>query len=241
MERERRGLKPDEWIDVIDALERTVRRYELVNKVISLGYSSRMRKVLADMAFLEDGMVILDAGCGPGLMSELLLSRLNKAKLYCLDPIPSMLKAAFDRLKLMKGEFSLNFIQGVFEQIPVRSESIDLVVASYSLRDSMDFYGALEEFKRVLKPGGQLLVLDVTKPDNKIISRLGGLYLKHIAPILSIPIYGGLRTPWKELYPTYERMMTSSEFVKEIGEYFDVSNVKRGLFGIFTALRAIRT
>ncbi|MEM3619471.1 MAG: methyltransferase domain-containing protein, partial [Candidatus Korarchaeum sp.] len=115
----RRGLGPEEWNRVIEALERTVRKYELVNRVISLGYSGRMRKRLAEMALLEDGIVVLDAGCGPGLMSELLLSRLRRAKLYCLDPLPSMLKAAFDRLKFLKGDFSLNFIEGTFERIPL--------------------------------------------------------------------------------------------------------------------------
>ncbi|MEM0268228.1 MAG: class I SAM-dependent methyltransferase [Candidatus Korarchaeum sp.] len=236
----RRGLGPEEWNRVIEALERTVRKYELVNRVISLGYSGRMRKRLAEMALLEDGIVMLDAGCGPGLMSELLLSRLRKAKLYCLDPLPSMLKAAFDRLKLLKGDFSLNFIEGTFERIPLPSGSVDLLVASYSLRDARDFYGALEEFRRVLRIGGQLLVLEVTKPDNELLARLGGAYLKYIAPLISAPIYGSLKTPWKELYPTYERMMTSSEFIEEIGDYFEVIEVRRGLFGIFTALKAIR-
>ncbi|MEM2219074.1 MAG: class I SAM-dependent methyltransferase [Candidatus Korarchaeum sp.] len=236
----RRGLGPEEWSRVIEALERTVRKYELVNRVISLGYSGRMRKKLVEMALLEDGIVVLDAGCGPGLMSELLLSRLRKAKLYCLDPLPSMLKAAFDRLKLLKGDFSLNFVEGTFERIPLPSGSVDLLVASYSLRDARDFYGALEEFRRVLRVGGQLLVLEVTKPDNELLARLGGAYLKYIAPLISAPIYGSLKTPWKELYPTYERMMTSSEFIEEIGNYFEVVEVRRGLFGIFTALKAIR-
>lgn len=235
-----RGLKPDEWSRVLNALERTIRRYETVNKVISFGYSGRMRKVLAEMASLDDGMTILDAGCGPGIMSELLLSKLRRAKLHCLDPLPSMLKAAFDRLRILKGEFSLNFIKGTFESIPLESGSVDLAVASYSLRDARDFYSALEELKRVLKPGGQLLVVEVTKPDNKLIAKLGGAYLKYVAPLISIPVYGSFETPWKELHRTYEEMMTSSEFVREIGDYFDIVAVKRGLFGMFTALKAIR-
>ncbi|MEM4582032.1 MAG: hypothetical protein QW092_06695, partial [Candidatus Korarchaeum sp.] len=73
-----------------------------------------------------------------------------------------------------------------------------------------------------------------------LLARLGGAYLKYIAPLISAPIYGSLKTPWKELYPTYERMMTSSEFIEEIGDYFEVIEVRRGLFGIFTALKAIR-
>ncbi|MCS7103598.1 MAG: class I SAM-dependent methyltransferase [Candidatus Korarchaeum sp.] len=236
----RRGLEPSEWNKVIEALERTIERYELVNRLISLGYSGRMRRKLAEMALLEDGMVILDAGCGPGLMSELLLSKLRRAKLYCLDPLPSMLKAAFDRLKLLNGDFSLNFIESTFEQIPLVSSSVDLIAASYSLRDARDFYRALEEFRRVLKVGGQLLVVEVTKPDSELLARLGGTYLKHLVPLISAVIYGSLKTPWKELYPTYESMMRSSEFIKEIGDYFEVVEVKKGLFGIFTALRAVR-
>lgn len=234
------GLKDETWEEVVRALEKTVRKYETVNRAITFGYSERMRKVLARMAFIRDGMSVLDAGCGPGNMSVHLLKRMREGKLYCLDPIPSMLKAAFDNLRGRAGDVNLHFLQGTFEDIPLPDESVDVVVTSYALRDSRDLYRALSEFKRVMKPGGQLLVLDLVRPDNRLFAWLVGLYVRSMVPIISVPIYGSLDTPWRSLYPTYRNMLSAKEFVGAIGEEFEVVKVKKALLGTFVAIKALR-
>ncbi len=234
------GLEDGTWREVVNALDRTVRKYETVNRVITLGYSERMRKVLAGMATLEDGMTVLDAGCGPGNMSVHVLRRMRRGKLYCLDPLPSMLKAAFDNLRGIAGDVELNFLEATFESIPLPSSSVDVIVTAYALRDARDLYGALSEFRRVLKPGGQLLVLDLVRPDNRVFAWLVGLYLRTLVPLISMPIYGSFNTPWKALYPTFRSMLTASEFTSIIGEEFEVIKVKRALLGTFVAIKARR-
>jgi len=234
------GLEDGTWREVVNALDRTVRKYEAVNRVITLGYSERMRRALAGMATLEDGMTVLDAGCGPGNMSIHVLRRMSRGKLYCLDPLPSMLKAAFDNLRGIAGDVELNFLEATFESIPLPSSSVDVIVTAYALRDARDLYGALQEFKRVLKPGGQLLVLDLVRPDSRIFAWLVGLYLRTLVPLISMPIYGSTDTPWKALYPTFRNMLTASEFTGIIGEEFEVVKVRRALLGTFVAIKARR-
>lgn len=234
------GLEGETWNDVVKALDRTVRKYETVNLMITFGYSGRMRKVLAGMASIQDGMIILDAGCGPGNMSAHLLRKIRRGKLYCLDPLPSMLKAAFDNLRGEARGVSLHFLQGTFESIPLPDESVDVVVTSYALRDSRDLYKAISEFKRVLKPGGQLLVLDLVKPDNRFLAWLVGLYIRGLVPLISIPIYGSLNTPWRFLYPTYRNMLNAKKFVEMIGQEFEVVKAKRAFLGTFMAIKAIK-
>ena len=228
------------WKEIVSALDRTVRKYEAVNRVITLGYSERMRKVLAGMAALDDGMTVLDAGCGPGNMSVHILKRMREGKLYCLDPLPSMLKAAFDNLRGIAGDVELNFLEATFESVPLPNSSVDVIVTAYALRDARDLYGALSEFRRVLKPGGQLLVLDLVRPDNRAFAWLVGLYLRTLVPLISIPIYGSFDTPWKALYPTFRSMLTTSEFTSIIGERFEIIKVKRALLGTFVAIKARR-
>ncbi len=231
-------LDVSSWEKVINALDKTVSKYETVNRIITFGYSNRMRKKLVEMIGLRDGMHVLDAGCGPGNMSLHLLKKMRRGVLYCLDPLQSMLKAAFNNLRWHAGDVKLHFIEGTFESIPLPDSSIDLVVASYSLRDARDLYKALSEFKRVLKPGGDLLVLDLVKPDNRVVSWLVGIYIHYLVPIISATIYGSLNNPWRQLYPTYREMITASELLEIIKEEFEVIRVKKAGLGAFLALRA---
>ncbi len=234
------GLGDAAWRETVSALDRTVKKYERVNRIVTFGYSDFMRRKLVEMAKFHDEITVLDAGCGPGNLSRHILRRmrLRGGRLYCLDPLPSMLKAAFNSLRNMAGDVKLSFIEATFESIPLPDSSIDMVAASYSLRDARDLYKALEEFRRVLKPGGVLLILDLAKPDNKLFSSLVGLYIRTLVPLISIPIYGSLDTPWKALYPTFKHMLTARELIEEIREYFEVIKVKKALFGTFVAIKA---
>ncbi len=236
------GLGDAAWRETINALDRTVKKYERVNRIVTFGYSDFMRRKLVEMVKFYEGITVLDAGCGPGNLSRHILRRMRSrgGRLYCLDPLPSMLKAAFDNLRGMAGDVKLSFMEATFESIPLPDSSIDVVAVSYSLRDAKDFYKALDEFRRVLKPGGVLLVLDLVKPDNRVLSSLVGLYIRALVPLISIPIYGSFDTPWKALYPTFKRMLTSKELIEEIGEYFEVIKVKKALFGTFVAIKARR-
>ncbi len=234
------GLGDAAWREIVSALDKTVKKYERVNRIVTFGYSDLMRRKLVDMVEFYDGIVVLDAGCGPGNLSKHILRKMRskEGRLYCLDPLPSMLKAAFNNLRSMAGDVKLSFIEATFESIPLPDNSVDLVAASYSLRDAKDFYRALEEFRRILRPGGVLLVLDLAKPDNRIFSSLVGLYIRTLVPLVSIPIYGSFDTPWKALYPTFKQMLTAKEFVEEIGDYFEVIKVKKALLGTFVAIKA---
>ncbi len=234
------GLGDKVWKKTIGALDKTVKRYEKVNRIITFGYSDLMRRKLVDTIKFDDEIDVLDAGCGPGNLSRHILKKMKSGRLYCLDPLPSMLKAAFNNLRSIAGDVKLSFIEATFESIPLPDSSVDLVTASYSLRDAKDFYKALEEFKRVLRPGGVLLILDLAKPDNKFFSSIVGLYLKTLVPAISIPIYGSFNTPWKALYPTFKRMLAARELIEKIGEQFEIVKAKKVLLGTFVAIKARR-
>ena len=78
----------------------------------------------------KDSMTVLDAGYGPGSMSVHVLRRIRRGKLYCLDPLPSMLKAAFDNLRGISGDVELNFLEATFKSIPLPSSSVDVIVTA---------------------------------------------------------------------------------------------------------------
>ncbi len=222
------------WVEVEESLRETIPHYERVNSVITFGLSGRMRKLFLDTE-IPPGSVVLDAGCGPGELSKLLLSKCEGCRVICMDPLPEMLREAAirlgNRVKLLKG---------VFEDIPLEDGTVDVIMASYSFRDAFDKEKALQEFKRVLKPGGRLMILDLAKPDNKAFSAIIGGYIRFLVPVVSALLIRRWDTPWRTLYKTYKYMITSKELAKLVGRYFEVEERITWLGGVFTIVRARR-
>lgn len=234
------GLSGELWASVVRSLEDTGGAYERVNLAASLGLSRRMRRVLLEMLSLQPGDRVLDAGCGPGSSAVILAKSVAPGgEVFLLDPLRSLLSEAVHRLSGV-ARVEVHPILGTFESIPMRDESVDVVVASYSLRDALDRVRALEEMARVLRPGGKLGVVEVTRPDSGIVDALAGRYIRWVVPWIGRLIALRWESPWKALYPTYRLMWTSSDLVKAVGSVVRLRAVKRAALGVFTAVAGVK-
>jgi demethylmenaquinone methyltransferase/2-methoxy-6-polyprenyl-1,4-benzoquinol methylase len=122
---------------------------------------------------------LLDVACGTGLVAvaaeKILGTSLN---ITCLDPSAGMLAVA--RSKLLA-----HFVQGRAEIIPLADNSFDFLTMGYALRHVTSLPVTFQEFHRVLKPGGKLLILEVTKPRGPVGGFLFQLYFRRIYPFLT--------------------------------------------------------
>ena len=74
------------------------------------------------------------------------------------------------------------FIHGDGENLPLDSNSVNYLTISYGFRNIANYEAALNEFYRVLKPGGKLGILEFSKPKSRIVGSVFGLYFHHILP-----------------------------------------------------------
>ncbi len=198
------GLGSRYWHDVIDVLKDIIPVYDKVNLAISLGRSRELRE--KGIAKLLDANLVLDAGSGYGNMSETLLERSN-ARIVMLDPIPEMLMVAKERFTLPK-------ISGVFEYLPFNDNTFNGVMCGYSFRDAISYANAIDEFARVLKDDGMLVIVDLGKPDNPFY-RLGvAFYLRFLMPIIAFMVAGRLGLKFKEIYGTWKRLPTNNDMIR---------------------------
>jgi demethylmenaquinone methyltransferase/2-methoxy-6-polyprenyl-1,4-benzoquinol methylase len=132
--------------------------YDRVDALGSCGRGLIYRQEALRRAGLRPGARVLDVACGTGLMS-LAASRQTRGQvtLIGVDPSPGM--SAQARAKL-----PLEIHEGVAEALPVPDASFDFVMMGYALRHVTDWDRAFGEFARVLRPGGCVLLLEITRP-----------------------------------------------------------------------------
>jgi ArsR family transcriptional regulator len=120
-------------------------------------------------------IVVADLGAGEGLISQLLAHR--AARVWCIDNSPRMVEVGTE-LARKNGLANLAYKLGDIEQVPLPDQSVDLAILSQALHHASHPQTAVDEAFRILKPGGQLLVLDLNEhPYEKAHEQFGDLWL----------------------------------------------------------------
>ena len=194
------------WWEAEDALEAIVDEYERVNHVISFFQDDKARIRGLETVGPQPG-VGLELGSGPGNFTEMLRGFVE-GPLICLDYSALMLSLAKNRNE----SENAGFVRGVFEALPFRGCAISFISAAYALRDTPDKVKALEEIREALGDDGRFLVIDIGKPNNKIVRGVFSLYMRYVVPLLGgLLTRYGYRNPWSVLYKTYEALPVNGE------------------------------
>lgn len=136
-------------------------RYDLATRGLSLGQDrSWKRKLVAGLADAEAPRCV-DIACGTGDVAFLLGERFPGGEVLGVDLTADMITVAEKRNRLSNVRFS----RGDMSRLPLPDDSVDILTGSYAIRNAPDLEETLEEFARVMKPGGQLAFLDFSKPD----------------------------------------------------------------------------
>ena len=209
------GLE-EEWDKVVDVLSQIIPIYDRVNRFISFGKDLVYRRE-GILGAVESGDVVLDAGAGPGVMSEILLQSVqDTGNLVLLDPLKLMLSHARSRIGDKGGHLTL----GIFENLPFRDRSFDVVMTGFAIRDAKNRSLALKEINRVLRDGGCLLIVDLGKPENRLLRWLIGLHWRYIVGLLGFIVAGRKGLLFTTLYTTYQKIPTNEELMNLLEEYF---------------------
>ena len=111
---------------------------------------------------LRPGQQLLDVACGTGLVAVAAQKILGGAEtITCVDPSEGMMAVA-------KRKLPARFVVGRAEQLPFPDDSFDFLTMGYALRHVLALEDAFREYRRVLKPGGKVLIMEVTKPAGPI-------------------------------------------------------------------------
>src|SRR5579863_1166053 len=161
---------------VVDLFDRTALDYERIEGLMSMGSGSRYRRHALTSAGLQSGMQVIDVGTGTGLVAREAARLVGP--LGCvlgIDPSAAMLANA-------RAVAGVRLAMGRAESIPAPDGSADFLCLGYALRHISDLPVAFREFERVLRPGGRLCLLEITRPEGRWRRALLRTYMRTLVP-----------------------------------------------------------
>lgn len=135
-------------------------RYDLATRGLSLGQDAAWKRILVAALPDLDAPVCLDIACGTGDVAFQIAERFPDAEVHGIDLTPDMIEIAKRRGARSRVSFSV----GDMSHLDFADASIDLITGSYAIRNAPDLDETLQEFARVLRPGGWAAFLDFSKP-----------------------------------------------------------------------------
>ena len=155
---------------VAEVFDSVANRYDIMNDVMSLGTHRVMKRIAANSTKARPGHQILDLAGGTGDMAILLSELVGESgKIYVCDINGSMLLRGRDKLLNRGIVRNVEYVQADGEKLPFSHESFDAVSIAFGLRNFTNKELALLEIYKALRPGGKLIILEFSKPQNPII------------------------------------------------------------------------
>ena len=174
---------------VVDLFDRTALDYERIEGLMALGSGSRYRRRALKSAGLQPGMQVIDVGTGTGLVAREAARLVGpQGGVLGVDPSAAMLANA-------RAAAGIRLALGRAESIPAPDASADFLCMGYALRHISDLAVAFREFARVLRPGGRLCLLEITRPEGRWQHALLKTYMRTLVPWAARMLARGRDTP----------------------------------------------
>lgn len=149
--------------------ESVAENYDLMNDVMSFGTHRLFKRMTLEMSGVRRGHKVLDLAGGTGDLAALFAPVVGSEGQVVLADINSeMMRVGRDRL-LDRGLTQVAFCQANGERLPFPDNTFNCVTIGFGLRNFTDKLKALIELKRILVPGGALLILEFSRPQNRVI------------------------------------------------------------------------
>ena len=157
---------------VANVFRSVANRYDLMNDVMSLGTHRLIKRFTIQLSALRPGQKVLDLAGGTGDLSKQFSSLVGESgRVVLADINEAMLKVGRDRLIDSGGDTNVDIAQLDAEKLPFADDTFDCICIAYGLRNITNKEAALEAMTKVLKPGGRLVILEFSKPENIVIDK----------------------------------------------------------------------
>lgn len=173
-----------------EMFDRIARRYDTLNRVISLGIDRRWRRRTVAALRLPAGARVLDVATGTADLAIDIARRHPDATVVGLDPSRGMLAVGDTKLARRGLASRVSLVVGDAQALPYEAASFDAATIAFGIRNVPDRALGLRELARVVKPGGRVAVLELAEPRGGLLGRAARFHVHHVVPRLGALLSG---------------------------------------------------
>lgn len=148
-------------------------RYDLVNRVMTFGMDVGWRRTAVAALRLPGRSFVADLACGTGDLCRELERRGYRAVGF-----------DFSHGMLVNARTGAPLVEADVLQLPIADRGVDAVTCGFALRNVVSLGGFFRELGRIVRPGGRIVLLDASEPDNRVVRAGHGLYFNRVVPMI---------------------------------------------------------
>jgi demethylmenaquinone methyltransferase / 2-methoxy-6-polyprenyl-1,4-benzoquinol methylase len=157
-------------------------KYDLVNRVLSLGMDQSWRRRAVRSLKLGENPTVLDLATGTGDLALLIADMVPDARVIGVDPSEGMLAVGRRKVSEAGQSARIELRLGDAQALDLGDLSVDAITMAFGIRNVPDRRAALREMARVTRPGGKIALLELSEPRRGPMGALARLYVRGIVP-----------------------------------------------------------
>jgi demethylmenaquinone methyltransferase / 2-methoxy-6-polyprenyl-1,4-benzoquinol methylase len=222
--------------------DRIAHRYDLLNRVLSLGIDQRWRRRTVRSLALDGrpgGGRVLDLATGTADLAILVARRHPGVVVEGLDPSERMLERGRVKIERARLGDRVRLVTGDAESLPYPDATFDGVTIAFGIRNVPDRARGLAEMKRVTKPGGRVAILELSEPGGGLLGRVARFHVHTLVPRIGALLSG--EREYRYLQDSIAAFPPAADFARMMGDagldVVDVVPLTLGVCHLYVAER----
>lgn len=223
---------------VAEMFDNIAHKYDFLNHFLSLNIDKIWRRKSIKLLKKSRPKYILDVATGTGDFAFEIYKSLQAEKIIGIDISDGMLKIGKEKADKKQLLHIIEFKEGDSENIQFPDNSFDAVTVAFGVRNFEDLDRGLSEMNRVLKPRGEVIILEFSKPEKFPVKQFYNFYFKNILPVFG-KLFSKDKFAYTYLPESVKEFPSGDKFIIKLSEAgFKNISVKRFAFGISTVYYA---